>query len=57
MHNNKTCSKHLRDWTKAEPYFQVFPIYFEINTTLRKYKEEWCILGWNGYKINDHKRL
>ena len=40
------CSEHLRDCNQAEPYFQIFPFYYETNTALREYKEKRYILRW-----------
>ena len=47
-HNStcRICSEHLRDCNQAEPYFQIFPFYYETNTALREYKEKRYILRW-----------
>ena len=42
----RICSEHLRGCNQAEPYFQIFPFYYETNTTLREYKERRYILRW-----------
>ena len=39
-------SEHLSDCNQAEPYFQIFPFYYETNTALREYKEKRYILIW-----------
>ena len=41
-HNStcRICSEHLRECNQAEPYFQIFPFYYETNTELREYKEK-----------------
>ena len=48
LHNStcRICSEHFRDCNQAEPYFQIFPFYYETNTTLREYKEKPYILRW-----------
>ena len=33
------CSEHLRNCNQAEPYFQIFPFYYETNTALREYRD------------------
>ena len=43
---SRMCSEHLRDCNQAEPYFQIFPFYYETNTALREYKEKQYILRW-----------
>ena len=47
-HNNtcRICSEHFKDCNQAEPYFQIFPFYYEANTALREYKEKCNILRW-----------
>ena len=47
-HNStcRICSEYLRDCNQAEPYFQIFPFYYETNTALREYKEKRYILRW-----------
>ena len=32
----RICSEHLRDCNQAEPYFQIFPFYYETSTALRE---------------------
>ena len=47
--HNSTCrifSKQLRVYNQAEPYFQIFPFYYETNTALREYKEKRYFLRW-----------
>ena len=45
-HNStcRICSEHLRDCNQAEPFFQIFPFYYETNTALREIKEKRYIL-------------
>ena len=47
-HNStcRICSGHFRDCNQPEPYFQVFPFYYETNTAFREYKEKRYILRW-----------
>ena len=47
-HNStcRICSEHLRDCNQAEPYFQIFPFYYETDKALREYKEKQYILRW-----------
>ena len=33
-------AEHVRDCNQAEPYFQIFPFYYETNISLRKYQEK-----------------
>ena len=46
LHNStcRICSEHLRD--QAEPYFRIFPFYYETNTALREDKDKRYILRW-----------
>ena len=48
LHNStyRICSEYLRDCNQAEPYFQIFPFYYEINTALTECKEKRYILRW-----------
>ena len=48
LHNStcRICSEHLRDCNQTEPYFQIFPFYYETNTVLREHKEKRYILRW-----------
>ena len=54
----RICSEHLRDRNQAEPYFQMFPFYYETNTVLREDKRKPYILrrkpplNVNHYKID-----
>ena len=51
----RICLEHLRDCNQAEPYFQIFPFYYETNTILREYKEKQHILRWKPL-LNQNKR-
>ena len=42
----RICLEQLRDCNQAEPYFQIFPFYYETNTALREYKEKRYTLRW-----------
>ena len=45
LHNStcRICSEYLRDCIQDEPYFQIFPFYYETNTALRTKR---YILRW-----------
>ena len=38
--------KLTQNINQAEPYFQIFPFYYQTNTALREYKEKRYILIW-----------
>lgn len=42
LHSNtfKIYSEHLRDFSQAEVYFQIFSFYYETNTALREQKRK-----------------
>ena len=42
----RECAEHLRDCSKIEPFFQIYPFYYEKDYYLRDYKGKRIITKW-----------
>ena len=53
--NCKKCWQHLRACSKVkEPYFNIYPFFYEENKYLREFKERRCIMNWES-QLNSHQ--